>query len=312
MSPRTLKQLAAALAGLVVIWLGLRVVRVFGRDREGKLVLRPFDPKAADQALIIRGADTLRFARHAGGWTVNGYRANSTMVGNLVRAIADTGAPSALVSEHPASQAALGLDTAHARRVSALRDDSTLGQLLVGLRATGYAAVYVRRPDDSASYQMTQQQLAELSDRRLDDWRDKVIAKVPTDSVTSIEVRRGRERYSLTRGDGGWRLGTHGADSAAVAALLEHFGDIEAAGFPTPAQADSVRFSPPDRMVQLLALGGRPLLVLRMDSTAGGFWARREGDSTIYRLENWTASQMTPADSTLLKKAAPTAPARRR
>jgi hypothetical protein len=57
--------------------------------------------------------------------------------------------------------------------------------------------------------------------------------------------------------------------------------------------------------VRLLATAGRPLLALSMDSTAAGIWVRREGDPVTYRLDTWTVNGLTPADSTLRKKAPP-------
>jgi hypothetical protein len=86
-----------------------------------------------------------------------------------------------------------------------------------------------------------------------------------------------------------------------VASLLNRFSDLEAAGFATPAQADSASFAHPARTVRLLAKGDRPLLALSMDSTAGGFWVRRAGDADTYRLDSWTVNDLTPADSTLRK-----------
>lgn len=301
MNARMLKRLAGALVVLVVVWLGLGLVRRSRRDTLGRLALPRFDPATVDQALIAKGADTLRFVRQGGLWSVNGHPANAALVGEMLSALADSAASSELISENASSHQQLGLDSAQAQRVSALRGGKKVTQLLVGDRAGTYGAVYVREPGENAAYQL-KGALADLVGRTPDDWRDKLIAKVAPDSVAAVEVQRGRRGYTLTRADRGWRLGSGAADSAAVASLLNRFSDLEAAGFATPAQADSASFAHPARTVRLLAKGDRPLLALSMDSTAGGFWVRRAGDADTYRLDSWTVNDLTPADSTLRKQ----------
>ncbi len=308
MNPRTLKRLAVALVVLVVAWAGLGLARHVGRDRAGRIALATFDPGVADGALIVHGADTLRFVRHGAGWEVNGHPANEGFVTGMLHGLGDTAAPSELIAENPSSLRQMGLDSGQAWSVTALLGDRRLAALLVGHRGEAvYGSVYVRRPDASAAYLLTQSQLADVTDRQPDDWRDKTIAQVPPESVWTVAVRRGVRAYTLARGAAGWTLGRAAADSAAVASLLGQYHDLEAAGFATPAQADSARGARTSRQVTLAAKGGKPLLTLEMDSTPAGFWARRGGDSVIYRLDTWTVNQLAPADSTL--RAKPPAPA---
>ena len=78
----------------------------------------------------------------------------------------------------------------------------------------------------------------------------------------------------------------------------------EAAGFANRAQADSAKFTRPDRRVALLRADGSPLLRLAFDSISTGFWVRGGEDSTVYRLDTWSADRLTPSDSTLKPKPA--------
>ena len=139
-----------------------------------------------------------------------------------------------------------------------------------------------------------------------------MIAGVRTDSVWSIEIRRGSRPYTLRRKDSGWVLASGAsADSAAVAGLLERYREIRADGFGAKAQLDSLRFSKPRRAARLLDRDGFPLLSLAFDSISSGMWVRvskadrRTGgraENEAFRLDNWTADQLTPADSSLRKK----------
>jgi hypothetical protein len=311
MNAQTLKRLGGVLAALVVVWLGLGLAHRAGRDTARRLVLPRLDTRSVDRARIVHGADTLRFARSAGHWSVNGHDADQGQIGELLGAVIDTTGGSDLVSRRTASLKALGLDSTDATGLTLYAGDRPVLSLLVGLRSQDYTGVYVRLPGDSAAYRITWGQLADLaSEHKATQWWNKVIAKVPPDSVARIDVRTGRTGYSLAKHGASWQLGTHAADSSAVTEFLERFRDLEASRFATPAQEDSARFPPQGRGVQLLAAGGRPLLVLRMDSTAGGVWSRRNGDSTIFILDNWTANGLTPPDTTLLPKPAPAAGAR--
>jgi hypothetical protein len=40
-------------------------------------------------------------------------------------------------------------------------------------------------------------------------------------------------------------------------------------------------------------------MTLAFDSSATGFWVRAGGDSTVYRMDTWSADRLTPPDSTL-------------
>ena len=72
------------------------------------------------------------------------------------------------------------------------------------------------------------------------------------------------------------------------------YADVDAAGFASEAQADSASFARPDRKASLLRRDGTPLLALAFDSTANGFWVRAAGDSTVYRMDTWSADRLRP------------------
>jgi hypothetical protein len=151
-------------------------------------------------------------------------------------------------------------------------------------------------------------ELASALARTGEEWRDHTIAKVNTDSVARIQISRGRRSFDLRREGGRWLFGSGApADSAAVANLLASYRAVEAAGFATKEQRDSLRFDRRRRNARLLDSSGKPLLALSFDSLASGMWIRVEGKgqqaaAEPYRIESWAADQLTPADSTLRKR----------
>ena len=61
----------------------------------------------------------------------------------------------------------------------------------------------------------------------------------------------------------------------------------------------SVDFDRPDRLVALRDAAGATILELAFDSTAGGFWVQKTGDSTVFRISDFVANRIAPTDSTL-------------
>ncbi len=243
----------------------------------------------------------MRLAKHGAEWTINGFTAAKGAPGDLLAALADTAAQGEVIAENATSHAQLGVDSVSARRIVAKQGDRTLLTYLVGKRGPNYESAYLRLPGQNVVYQV-KGRLVEFVEKKSDDWRDKQVVAVLPDSLTAVEIQRGKASYSLTRNGTEWTLGGAPADSAAVAGLLNQFKHLEAAGFASPAQADSAKFTPADRTIRLLGPGGRSMATLALDSTSNGFWVKRDTVATIYRIDQWTGSQLTPADSTLKKK----------
>jgi hypothetical protein len=136
--------------------------------------------------------------------------------------------------------------------------------------------------------------LPSLASRPLDQWRDRRIGGVPKNSIARVEIQRGAKRYALTRQARAWALTPGcGTDSMAVANFLPDLGGIQATGFATPAQVDSLKFTAPKRRLTVFGPNGKPKLSLVFDSTKAGIWARAARGSTVWRLEPWGADQIT-------------------
>jgi hypothetical protein len=140
-------------------------------------------------------------------------------------------------------------------------------------------------------------------DRGLQDWRDRTIARIDAEGVASAEIHLGGWSYVLQREGDKWQLpGGEATDSAAVARLLDEYESLDATGFRRPEEEVSVDFDRPDRLVALRDAAGATLLELAFDSTAGGFWVRKTGDSTVFRISNFVANRIAPTDSTLRER----------
>jgi hypothetical protein len=301
MTPKQLLRIALALVGLLVVW-GL--VQLLGHKTDtttARFDLPKLNAADVDTIRIFRPTDTLVVVRGAGdSWTVNGFLASAQSVSDLFTALQDSSVAE-LVAQSPTSHAQLGVDSATGKRLEMIKGGKALLSLMVGGHGPGFEGVYVRRPSDATVY-LIHAGLSNPVERQLDDWRDKGVAAVSPDSVREIRVQRKKGGYTLRQEDGGWRFADGArADSGAVRRLLEQYRNLQAGGFPTPAQADSLSFKRPTRRMTLMGRA-TPLADLQFDSTASWWWVRKAEGGTVYRLESWRMDQLFPADSTLRAK----------
>src|SRR3989475_760808 len=227
-------------------------------------------PADADTISLVKGQDSIVLAKQSATvWTVNGRRAAPDGVNELFQALHDS-TPPELVAQDSSSFGRLNVDGATGRRLRIRGAGKPLLDVIIGARGSEYGSAYVRRPGDSHVY-LWRGRLASFADRTVDEWRDKRIAAVTPDSVVLVDVERGKDHYTLRRAGKAWTLDRAAADSGAVTRLLEKYRTVTAAGFASPAQADSARALRPAR--RLTVRGARGTLVaLVFDSIPGAFW----------------------------------------
>jgi hypothetical protein len=302
MSARQLLRLLLVFLGLLVLWGAAALGRRHGTAKgAGESLHLPTVPRGAiDTVVLAKAADSVVLARKdSTAWTANGFPASMQAVNDLLGALADSGAGSDLVAERPSSQADLGVDSAGGTRVRVKSGGKDLIELIAGHRSPDFSGGYARLPGQDRTY-LVHGRLVEALTRPADDWRDHRIASVSGDSIGAVEISRGARRYQLRRAGTKWTLSPGGAaDSTRVAGLLATYRTIEAGGFTSKAQADSARFSPPDRRVRLLRRDGSALLTLVFDSTAGGMRVKSDTGKIAYTMDAYVADQLAPADSSL-------------
>lgn len=305
MSARQLRLLVIALAGLLALWGASRMFSHGSDVVAGRLTLPTLTSGNTDSVIVTHETDTVRLTRAGQRWSVNGYRASPQAIRELFLALRDSSPPD-IAAVSASSFERMGVDSAQGWWLRVHSGGGETLQLVIGKAGQEYATGYVRRPRSDTVF-LWRGRLPVVTRRTVDQWREHRIAAVPADSVRRVEVRRGRQRYALTAEGGHWRFTAGGpakADSAKVASFLGHFDNVEGSRFATDAQADSSRRRQPQRSVALWGPGDSLLAELSFDSVATGYWVRRTGDSTVYRMDAWQVKELTPADSTL--RASPT------
>jgi hypothetical protein len=299
MSPQVLKRIALLLAAALLVWGALAVYGRSRRDETGGLTLGRLAAAEVSEIAFRRGTDSVRLVRQGGEWLVNGFPASTRGVTTFLTSLGDSTARSEMVAQSRGSHVRLGVDSSSGRRLTITVAGKPVVDLWIGNRGPDFEGFYVR-PEGSDAVYLLQGTFAELTTQGVPEWREKEFVALGADSIGKVEVGRGRHRWSLIRGSGGWSIGGQVADSTKVARFLGQFAGLFASGFPGPAEMDSIDFDPPDRTLTLSAPGGRSLLALVFDSThTGAFWVRRVAGGPVYRLDQRIADRMTPAESTL-------------
>jgi len=302
MSANQLRGIALALMLLICVWLGARLLSHKSDVIRGRLTLPPVKAAQTDSIVIRHGSDTLRLLRAGTAWTVNGYRAGSEPVGQLFLAFLDTAVPD-LAAVSPGSFQRMGVDSSSGYWLRVWSGGQPTVKLVIGALAAQPSSGYVRR-EGSDSILLWRGNLVDLARRQVNDWRDKTIARVASDSVLAVNVTA-RRSYGLRRSGTGWRFATGAAaDSAKVTAMLAYYREFNASGFGTAAQADSGRKPAARRTLSLVGAGGAKLLELSFDSSSTGVWASRSGDDNVYRVDGWRLNSFVPPDSALRPAAA--------
>ena len=301
MNARHLQVIAMGVAVLLLLWGGSELWSRRADTAPPRLHLPALAERDVDTVAITHGADTVLLAKQAAGvWTVNRHPASQSGVNDLFHALRDS-VRAELAAERPSSFARMGVESTGARQVRLVGGGKTLAQLLVGGHGAGDDASYVRLVGDARTY-LLPGRLPALVGRPADDWRDRQIGAVAPESIAVVEIQRGAKRTTLRKQGTKWMLSSGApADSAAVARLLQSFRTVNASGFATERQSDSLTFARPERRVTVrgAGAGGGTLLALTFDSTAGGFWVHTAAGGTVYRLDFWLVDQLTPAEDAL-------------
>jgi hypothetical protein len=310
MSSKQLLRLVMVLAAALLLWGAVALAsRRTESGSELRSILPKIDTSAIDTIVFAAPADTAVLVRSRGkaGWQANGHAAESQNVADLLRGLADTEQTPELVARSPSSHARLRVSDDSGRRVRVISRGKTVADLVAGKQSVETGGVYLRKSGAPEVYVLSGT-LANALGRSGDEWRNHSIAQVTPDSVAALAISRGGKSYSLKRRGTSWSFASGApADSAKVAALLTSYRDVKASGFGTKAQQDSLR-GQPRRTARLLDRRGSPLLSLTFDSTTSGLWVRvtpplpGETAGEAYRLEEWTADQLTPPDSSLKKR----------
>jgi hypothetical protein len=289
MSPSFLKRAGLVLLVLLILWGLLAVLRRDTSEEIGGLVIPQIDPAALNRVTIQSTTDTIYLVRLPNTyWEANGLPAASAVVNELYNAVFD----SAMMAE---SELAARSASSHAR----MGVTDTLADLRVGNPTGTGKGAFVRLGDAPEVYQV-KGDLARLGSQDVDGWREKQIVSVAEENVGSVEVSWPGRRYMLARAEsGGWLIDGVPTDTVAASAFFRGYLDLQATGFPTAAEAETIDFTRPDGRIVMQGMDGDTVAALVFDSTETAIWTRHISGGPVYRLEPWHGARLAPGRDVL-------------
>jgi hypothetical protein len=295
MSERSLKTLIGVVVVLLLVYVGINLGER-GHPRKGKLAddLVALKQDDIQQATLIAPPDTVRLQHSGQTWTVNGYPADSVMAANLLSDL-EGAQVGDIVSTNPANQASLGVSVDSARTVELDDAKGPVLKLLVGKRGPGYSSSYVRLPGQN-EVRVLDADLVSALTRRVDAWRDKLIARVDTSRVTRVQVARHDTTYTLALRDSAWTVDGKPARPDAVRDLLGAVASFRADGF----APDTAHLGTPVRTLLAFDASGDTLADLEFAPGPGSdLRVTSDAKPTVFEVATWQADRVAPGPAKL-------------
>ncbi len=238
-------------------------------------------------AVVIEGPDmAIRLERSDGGWTVNGFPADSTAVDRFWRGVEGTRVAS-VAATNPDNHERLGITEDSAWTVT-FDDDATV---LLGKSGSQFGTSYARLPGEDVVH-LVRGDLRSAATRSLVDWRNKRVLAVDTASVARVEVTRDGSTRVFERGDSTWTAAGEDVDQTTIRNLLQELAAFQATGF----APDSVTIGdPPDRSVVAFDASGNQVGTLFLDEGEGNLRASSSQSPYVFEVPSWRADRIAPA-----------------
>lgn len=241
------------------------------------------DSAKVDRLEIGTKDGKLVLVKSDGKWTITEpfkYRTVSALVENAVSNLARMEIES-LVSTNPEKQESFGFGPTDKAVIKVFEDGKEKAAFLLGNPSASNTA-YVKKEDSNEIY------IADNLDRfnfvkpRLDDWRDRIVIKIPKESMKSFEFNTQNEAFTVAKDENGvFRIG---ADSVGKTfdGVLNIFQNMEATEFKDTTLSEGTAFTD---IVKVDWGNQTEFRFLKINSTPVKYLLQIPGDPQIYQFE---------------------------
>lgn len=235
---------------------------------------------------VIEGpSGAIRLEMGGGVWTANGFEADSSAVGRLVRALEEVAAVS-VAGTNPANHERFGVT-----RDSAVAIGTGEGPLvLLGKAGTRFRTAYARLPEGDV-VSLVEGDLRSAAARPLADWRNKVVLRADTAAVTRVAVTHGTETRLYERQDSVWTVNGDAAEAITVNNILQELATLRASGF---APEGAAMPEPADRTVVATDADGNELAAISLAEQEGSYWLSSTSSPYIFEIPTFRANRLAP------------------
>ncbi len=168
MSRDRLKQIAIALAALILLWGAVELLRGGFDEVTGDFAIPVVAQMDADSVVFERAADTIVLAKRGDERRVNEHRAAASGVSDFF-GLLETAPRGRLVAQSIETHRRLAIDDDTARVFRIFGNGEMLAHMLVGKRAPGFQDSYFRHPGEAPVYSV-RTRIATYVDRNQEEY----------------------------------------------------------------------------------------------------------------------------------------------
>ena len=201
-----------------------------------------------------------------------------------------------LVSSRQEEQSNYEVDDSSATFVELMQGDKVLASFYMGKNASTFRHAYFRKTGSKDIYMVKGSYKYHLN-RKLSDWRNKIILEIDRDTVEGFNLIYPEQTISIAREDTIWMIhcgkeefqGTR----KAIDPLLNYLKTLRCADFFDPESGETPPdFSKPDFTMEVIFDGGRKesISMTPVEDGERQWYVKRAGDYTIYTVYKGTAT----------------------
>ncbi|MCZ6624347.1 MAG: DUF4340 domain-containing protein [Deltaproteobacteria bacterium] len=278
-------------------------------DFRDKKIIR-FQDDSVEQLALKGTKGDFVLIKKAQDWFIDkpkSYRADRAEIQGMLSTIRNMSARD-FTEESPSDLKKYGLDQPRLQVTVFMGDKEGPREILFGNKREGKDEVYLVLDSKEIVYTVYESVFREL-DKDLVALRDKEILPFPRDKVAKLKIHTPKQSWVLVKGEKEeWQVEApekRKTKQRVVADYLRTLGYLRAKGFAEdePKDIKQYGFDLPSLKISLEAKDGKNLGTLLLASKAGEvYYAKREGNPTVYIIEEFSYNQINKQLTDFLKE----------
>ncbi len=294
MNTKTFIGILGVIAILMLVLAGLRFL---GGSKEtvslSEIGIDNIGPDSVNMIIIEKGKSRLELSNTDGLWSVDGYAVSDSRISAIWEVFGNLSI-SGPVSINKENHARFGVSNDDMSVV--FREGDREQRIQIGNQATTFETTYVRNAERDDVY-VAYANLRSVFSLEVDDWRDKTVVDVKTESVGAIEIENNGKGFRIEKDDdGSWSLVENGdtkkVNSEVVDRMLSGLSPLVARAFVSGSGASEFAGRNIDGLVRAYGPDGEIIFQINLIEEGDYWWARVSGNNTVYEIQKYRLSDV--------------------
>jgi hypothetical protein len=247
-----------------------------------------FDPEKVSRLELVAKGGPIEFGRNAQKeWQIvkpRPQRADNGQVEDLVRKLQDARMDTS-VADDVAAKASSSFGIGNRIAVATVTDSAGTHSLEVRKRGEDYFA----KSSALAGVFKIPSDIAEGLNKTPDDFRNRKLFDFGFNDPTAVSVKEGDKQHALQKSGENWTQNGKQMDSTSVQSLIDKLRELSAIKFV------EVGFTTPTIEIAVTSDGGKRVEKVQIAKNGNSYFARREGEPTIYELDSKIVQEIQQA-----------------